>query len=199
MNIAVIILAAGNSSRMGRVKQLLPYKGLTLLEFAIQQALQSKAQKVYCVLGANAEIIKQKVKNQKVVFINNPNWEKGLSSSIITAITHLAQLKEWPEAFLVMLADQPYVNSAYLNNLMALYYRNKNKIIASAYGNINGVPAIFSANYSKTLLKLKGDKGAKALLNKNPMAVLRFVSNSNKTLMDIDSPEEYENLIKKDV
>lgn len=194
MNISVVILAAGKASRMGSIKQLLPYKDSTLLQFAMSQAIRSKADKVYCVLGANADLIKQKVKDNKVTFIHNSNWETGLGSSIVSAVSHLLDLKELPDAILIMLADQPNVDSNYINQLIELYQNSQGQIIASSYKNINGVPALFPSQYFEKLLKLKGDKGAKIFLNENEEQVLRFISKSVK-LNDIDSPEDYQKLI----
>lgn len=194
MNISVVILAAGKASRMGSIKQLLPYKDSTLLQFAMSQAIRSKADKVYCVLGANADLIKQKVKDNKVTFVHNSNWEAGLGSSIVSAVSHLLDLKELPDAILIMLADQPNVDSNYINQLIELYQNSQGQIIASSYKNINGVPALFPSQYFEKLLKLKGDKGAKIFLNENEEQVLRFISKSVK-LNDIDSPEDYQKLI----
>lgn len=196
MDIAVVILAAGKGSRMGSIKQLLPYKKSTLLQIAINQATSSKTYNVYCVLGAHAEIIKEKIQGNQVTFIHNPNWEDGLSSSIVSAIKHFKNLEELPGVVLIMLADQPNVDANYINELIKLYQKNKNQIIASAYGNINGVPALFPSKYFEKLLSLKGDKGAKIFLNENQESVIRFTPKSSEILNDIDSPEDYQNLIK---
>lgn len=197
MDISVVILAAGQSSRMGRVKQLLPFNNSTLLQTAIQHALKSKAKKVYVVLGSNSEIIKDKISEDDVSIIQNLNWKEGLSSSIVSAINHIEDSKIKPDALIVMLADQPNVDSNYINNLISKHQNNQQKIIASSYGNMNGVPAIFPQKYFKKLLSLKGDKGAKILLNTNEVDVVSYTPTSTKTLNDIDSPEDYQSLIKK--
>ena len=197
MHIAVVILAAGKASRMGSIKQLLPYKESTLLQYVINQASNSKANKVYCILGAHADIIKEKIQDNQVTFIHNSNWVDGLSSSIVSAVNYLLDSKELPEGLLIMLADQPHVNSNYINELIKLHQKNKNQIIASAYGNINGVPALFSSKYFEKLLSLKGDKGAKIFLNENQDRVIRFKPKTNEILNDIDAPEDYQKLIKK--
>lgn len=197
MAISVVILAAGQASRMGRVKQLLPFNNSTLLQIAIQHTLKSKAEKVYVVLGANSEIIKDKISGDDVSIIQNANWQDGLSSSIVSAINYIDNSKIKPDALLVMLADQPNVDSNYINKLISKHQNNQQKIIASAYGNINGVPAIFPQKYFKKLLSLKGDKGAKILLNTNEVDVVSYTPTSTKILNDIDSSEDYQNLIKK--
>lgn len=197
MDIAVVILAAGKASRMGSIKQLLPYKNSTLLQYAISQALNSKTNNVYCVLGANSKIIKEKIQVEHVTLIQNPNWETGLSSSIVSAVNHVKNLEALPDGVLIMLADQPNIDSNYINELLNLHQKNHKEIVASAYGSINGVPAIFPSKYFKKLLRLKGDKGAKAFLNNNQEYIIRFTSKSTETLNDIDSPEDYQKLIEK--
>ncbi|PWH81787.1 hypothetical protein DIS18_14000 [Algibacter marinivivus] len=197
MNISVVILAAGQASRMGSIKQLLYFNNSTLLRTTINSALASKAKKVYVVLGANYKMIKKEVSGKDVSIIENLNWKEGLSSSIVSAINHIEDSKIKPDALIVMLADQPNVDSNYINKLISKHQNNQQKIIASAYGNMNGVPAIFPQKYFKKLLSLKGDKGAKILLNTNEVDVVSYTPTSTKTLNDIDSPEDYQNLIKK--
>ncbi|MFV9552038.1 nucleotidyltransferase family protein [Algibacter sp. PT7-4] len=195
MNIAIVILAAGSASRMGSIKQLLPYKDISLLQNAINQAVNSKANKVYCVLGAHAKTIQKRIISCSVGFILNPNWEKGLSSSIVSSMQYLQSLTPLPNGVLIMLADQPNVDTNYINNLIQLFNTHKSKVVVSAYKNLNGVPAIFPSVYYKELLNLKGDKGAKSFLNSNANNIIRFIPKANK-LVDIDTQEDYQNLIK---
>ncbi|OEJ99005.1 hypothetical protein A8C32_07440 [Flavivirga aquatica] len=196
MNISIIILAAGQSSRMGRIKQLLPYEKSTLLEVTIHNALASKANNVYCVLGANSGLIKKEIKEPEVTFINNPNWKSGLSSSIVSGIKHLQTLKEHSDAVLITLADQPHVDSAYIDSLINLYQDNQGEIIASAYENKKGVPAIFPITIIDKLLKLEGDKGAKSFLNNSEYNIITLELESFQIFRDIDTPEDYKKLFK---
>jgi molybdenum cofactor cytidylyltransferase len=197
MDISVVILAAGEASRMGDIKQLLSFNNSTLLQTTINHALKSRAKKVYVVLGANSDIVKDKISDEYVTIIQNLNWQEGLSSSIISIINHLENSEEDPDALLVMLADQPKVDSSYLNKLISLYQKKQQAIIASAYGDFNGVPALFPKKYFGILSNLKGDKGAKKLLNDRLVDVISYIPKSAEILIDIDSPEDYKNLIKK--
>lgn len=192
--ISILILAAGGASRMGCIKQLLAYKNFTLIETAVNNALSSKANKVYCVLGANSEVIKNHI-NTEVIFINNPNWEKGISSSIVAGISHLDCISKKPDGVLVTLADQPNVDAQYINGLIDLFRANPNYIIASKYGNKNGVPALFPNLTFKSLLKLKDDKGAQEYMNREETHVITFTSKDTATLDDIDTKEDYSNLL----
>lgn len=189
---AILILAAGNSSRMGTAKQLLPYKQTTLLGWSIKQAQKSKACDVYCVLGANAEIIKKQIDNTSIKIIINPNYNDGLSTSIVFGVNYLMDKKI--DSILIMLADQPNVTTNYLNEMLAIYKENPTKTIASNYKNKNGVPAIFPKSSFNKLLNLKGDKGAKELLNEQSSEIIKMKPFS---LIDIDTNEDYQNLSKQ--
>ncbi|WP_428742555.1 nucleotidyltransferase family protein [Tenacibaculum sp.] len=190
---AILILAAGSSSRMGTIKQLLPYKNTTLLEWAIEQAQKSNTKNVFCVLGANREIIEKHISKKTTELIYNPDYQEGLSTSIVNGIKYL-QTKEF-ESVLIMLADQPHLTFEYLNSLIKISEENPSKIIASNYQDKIGVPAIFSEKYFSELLSLKGDKGAKAFLQNHRDIIIE--ANTPQNLIDIDTPDDYQHLLKQ--
>lgn len=186
---AILILAAGSSSRMGKPKQLLPFKSTTLLGNVIEQAKNSKADTIFCVLGAKEQIIKASISSYEIELISNTNFKDGLSSSIVVGMKHL---KDLFDNILIMLADQPNVNSTYLNKLMKISEENPSKIIASNYQNKKGVPAVFPKQYFQQLLNLQGDKGAKEFLN-NQTDIIKMAPFN---LTDIDTKEDYQKLIR---
>ncbi|CAM1346104.1 nucleotidyltransferase family protein [Tenacibaculum crassostreae] len=188
---AILILAAGSSSRMGSIKQLLPYKNTTLLGWATQQAQQSIVKNIFCVLGANKAKIEEQI--PKIEFIYNKNHKEGLSTSIVCGVQHL--LQKGFDSILFMLADQPHVTFQYLNNLVETSKNHPHKIIASFYEDTIGVPAVFPKNYFNDLLNLTGDKGAKQLFIKNEADVIKIKPSEN--IIDIDTPDEYQNLINQ--
>lgn len=189
-NTAIIILAAGSASRMGAIKQLLPYKNTTLLGWAIQNALQTKAKGTFCVLGANASHIREEIKQTSINIIINTAYQGGLSSSIAAGIKHIENQDF--DRILIMLADQPNVDTDYLNTLLNTSQEYPQKIIASDYGKNVGVPAIFPKAYFQDLTKLKGDKGAKLFLQNHLSEVMKM---KTIDLIDIDTKEEYQKLI----
>lgn len=193
MNIAILILAAGSSSRMKTPKQLLRIGNNTLLGVTVEHALKSKAQKVFCVLGANSEKIKPSLTKYDIEIILNSNHKKGLSTSITKGIEHILSYSY--NAVLIMLADQPNVDSKYLNTLIDALKRNPNKIIASKYKESYGVPAIFPSEFYDGLSQLNGDKGAKTLLNSN-LDNIKGIE-ANPILFDIDTQEDYLNYLKQ--
>ncbi|WP_459209256.1 nucleotidyltransferase family protein [Aquimarina rhabdastrellae] len=187
MNIATIILAAGNSSRMGTTKQLLPIGNTTLLGVVVKNALLAKTQKTYCVLGSNSEKIIPSLQEYDVEIILNPEYKTGLSSSIVKGINHVKTQNF--DAVLIMLGDQPLVDTSFINNLIALFYKNPSCIVASNYAKGVGVPAIFPKEFFNELEKLKGDKGAKELLKAKKEQV--YKAKFPVDLIDIDTYEEY--------
>ncbi|CAM1363314.1 Molybdenum cofactor cytidylyltransferase [Tenacibaculum sediminilitoris] len=190
---AILILAAGSASRMGKIKQLLPYKNTTLLEWAIEQAQKLTVKNVFCVLGANKDAIEKQLTTKNVEVIYNPNYKNGLSTSIVEGINFL-QKHNFDNA-LIMLSDQPHVTSEYLSSMIETSKNNPSKIIASNYQVSVGVPAIFPKIFFNDLLNLKGDKGAKKILLQHDKNVVKV--NSSQNLLDIDTPEDYQHLLKQ--
>ena len=192
MNIALLILAAGKSSRMKTAKQLLPVGDKTLLGISIENAQKTNAENIFCVLGANANKIKSSIKKYNINIIKNLNFENGLGSSIACGIQYLQEFNF--DAALIILGDQPVVSSDYLNTFISNFEKNPDFIFASEYPEKYGVPAIFPKRYFPDLLKLQGEKGAGDFLNNKLVAVKTI--NFPVNLTDIDTPEDYKNFIQ---
>lgn len=190
---AIVILAAGKSSRMKQHKQLLKINGKNLLDIIIEKALKIQKENIFCVLGANADIIKSQLKNNSIAFLDNQKYEEGLSTSIIHAVKSIESYKSI-QRMLFILGDQPEISETYLEEILILSNKNPDKIVATNYQKNYGVPAVFPSQYFKELKEIEGDKGAKELLKKlNEFIILpNFAPNS----MDLDSPEDYENYLK---
>lgn len=160
-NIAILILAAGSSSRMGQPKQLLPWKDTTLLGNAIRNATTSTAKAIYVVLGANAKRIQKEIVDGEIEVIENPDWQHGIGSSIGIGMKMLLKKDNDFDGILIMLADQPLIDKDYLNLMITSFYSQREHIIATAYKNRAGVPALFYKAYFNELADLKNDFGAK--------------------------------------
>lgn len=191
--IALIVLAAGGSTRMeNQVKQLLPWKNTTLLQHTIDQSLASNANAVFVVLGANIKIIQRTLNPINYKIIENSNWNLGLGNSIATAITYLKNNEEYYDAALLVLADQPLMDAAHYNKLILEFKKRDKNLVATAYENKNGVPAIFGNVHFEALAKLNKDFGATEIIKNSDMEVVSAQDN----LYDIDTLEDYENLIR---
>jgi molybdenum cofactor cytidylyltransferase len=187
----IIILAAGSSSRLGKPKQNLVYKGKTLLQRAIETALASICDPVIVVLGANAVVIRPSVENYKVTIVKNPEWHEGMASSIRIGIKELLKLKPDIQSVILMLCDQPFVDTYVLNHLILA--KSKEGITVCSYNDTVGPPVLFDAIYFDDLLMLKGAEGAKKVIQKYPDKVVEILFPQGS--VDIDTLEDYEGLI----
>jgi molybdenum cofactor cytidylyltransferase len=188
-NIAVLVLAAGKSSRMKTPKQLAKIGTNFLLEMVLSKAKTINTTDVYCVLGANDALIRKEISAANVHFIYNANFNEGLSASIVAGISELEKSHQNYDGVLILLGDQPAIEKTYLKAMVSLFFENESKIIASNYGKKLGVPAIFSKRYFSELKKISGDFGAKDILNKNS----KVIALSQQTnFIDIDTTEDLE-------
>jgi len=193
-NIAILILAAGSSSRMGEPKQLLAWKDTTLLENAIKNALASQCKVVSVVLGANAKAIRKQISEYQIEVIENTSWKSGLGTSIATGVDTLSDKTPDIDGLLVMLADQPLIDTVYLNLMIESFVKHRKPIIATAYKSRAGVPALFDKKYFDELVQLSADDyGAKKIINRSNSEV--FIIDPKYKSIDIDTPSEYLNLI----
>lgn len=191
--IAMLILAAGASRRMEEIKQLLPWNHTTLLGHMIEQGLASKVTQVFVVLGAHSEVIWNTISNQKSHPIFNPDWEQGMGVSIASAMHYFDENSLNFDAVLIVLVDQPLLDSNYFNLLISSYLSKNKNIVASQIKNGIGVPVILSKAYFKELKKLDQDYGAKRIIAKNMNDV--FVVNSEGKNIDIDTLDAYNDLL----
>jgi molybdenum cofactor cytidylyltransferase len=193
-NIGVIILAAGNSSRLGSPKQLLTYEGKTLLQQSLQLALDSIAHPVVVVVGAHADRINKETDFNSAHIVANADWQEGLASSIRCGINALLEIDPLTEGAVLMLCDQPYVTPDLINELVATHQHTGKAIVASGYSDTLGVPALFHKSVFNLLLQLKDDAGAKGIIQRNRQdtAVVAFPKGD----VDIDTEADYQELSK---
>lgn len=191
-SMSLMILAAGASTRMGTPKQLLAYRGCTLIRHIAEVAITSVCQPIAVVLGANAERIKPEVSQLPIQIVENPLWEEGMSSSIRVGLKALLAMNPNLDAVVISLCDQPLVSSQTLNQLIETYHVTGNPIIASEYSETVGVPALFNHHLFSELMALKSTEGAKKLIKKHINRV--FSVPFPEGAIDIDTPNDYERL-----
>ena len=190
--LSILILAAGNSSRLGSPKQLIEFEGQTLIERITETAL-SISEEVLIVLGGNSELILPKLErfNNVISTIYNSDWKEGMGTSIRIGVEKLA---ENSDLIIILLADQPFISKVLLQNMLKSYAKTQNPIVSCTYSNTLGVPILFDKSVFFELLKLNGDKGAKSFLHlyKNRISTIDFP----EAIVDIDTLEDVENLKK---
>ena len=187
MNLSIIILAAGQSSRLGQPKQLLPYKNTTLLEYIIEQTNPITTTKTIVVLGAYANEIRSILASANVEIVLNKDWKKGMSKSLQKGLTQTQN----SDAILILLSDQPFVTTELINQIIQKATSSDLPIIATKYNNILGVPALFKKETFQELLNLNEQQGAKKVIKKyatnNEVGIVDF----EKGWIDIDTLEDY--------
>lgn len=194
MNLGAIILAAGASTRMGKPKQLLPYQGKTLLAHAISRVERAGVQNFVVVTGAHR--FEKEFVGKNVRFVHNTHWEAGMGTSVGVGLKALqAEATSELDGVLVMLSDQPLIRSAHLTQLINAFSFNKTTIVAIKYLHGLGVPAIFDRSAFEQLLHLRGDKGARELLN-NKLTQAIAIATPTQHLLDIDTKEDYSKLLE---
>jgi molybdenum cofactor cytidylyltransferase len=196
LHCAIVILAAGQSSRLGEAKQLLPYKGKSLLVQAVDTAVATGLRPVVVVLGARNETVGKELKEKEVVIALNEEWEEGMGSSLRCGLKKAQQVDPATNAMIFMVCDQPYVSPDLLLQLIKTSEATGRPIVSSSYGELSGTPALFSSKIFPALLEIKGDTGARKLIKQyaDEVATIPFPEGS----IDIDTPSDYQTLLKQE-
>lgn len=190
-SLAVIVLAAGQSSRLGQMKQLVNYQGESLLRLQCIKALNLSEQ-VYCVLGYQHELLIDEMNDLPVNIVINENWQQGLSSSIACAISSLSD--KTSHAMLI-LVDQWQLTINHLNNIKELIEDNANNVITATLDNDSctiGPPVIFPKRLFLQLENLTGKTGAKVITQNEANQLISVVV--PEAFVDLDTPKDLEQM-----
>lgn len=166
-DITVVILAAGESVRLGRPKQLVPVEGIPLVARAARTALAANLGPVVVVLGAHAALVAPALDGLHVHVVMHTDWRHGMGSSIAAGV-NAALARPGCNAVVLMTCDQPGVTPEHLCRLAALWREADTDRVASAYGGTRGTPALFSRSQQTALTSLVPPDGARALLRDAP-------------------------------
>jgi molybdenum cofactor cytidylyltransferase len=161
VSVTAVILAAGDSTRLGKPKQLVQYEGRSLLRRAAGTACSSRADTVMVVLGFSAPEMQAELAGLRVRVTENPLWREGIGSSIRCAVNALPPDSE---GVLLTVCDQPRLTSGHLDALIDAFRKARERPVASGYGGASGVPALFPRTLFGDLLLLGGDRGAQGVL-----------------------------------
>ncbi|HEX5025390.1 MAG TPA: nucleotidyltransferase family protein [Agriterribacter sp.] len=195
INTGMVILAAGSSTRFGKIKQLLHFNGKTLLQHAIDEAAAAGITPIVIVTGAHAEEVSMAIKNEHVTIAFNEHWQKGMASGIVAGLKKLIMVDRNIEKVIIAVCDQPFVTSALFTQLYQTQSESTQHIAACVYADTIGTPVLFTKKYFEALLGLTGDEGAKKILKLNPEDVARV--DFPQGAVDIDTQKDYEDLIDR--
>ena len=192
--IAVIVPAAGMSTRMGHNKLLLAFKGKPLIAQAVDTLLESQVDEIIVVLGHEADKVKEKLQGKQVTLVENPNYRQGMSTSIRVG---LGAVSSGARAIMIYLADQPLLEPEDVNRLIRAFAeaRAHNKsIVVPFFRGQRGNPVILDASFKEAILEVVGEVGCKRVIKRNPDKVLVVEMETDHVVRDVDRIEDYEGL-----
>jgi len=187
-----IILAAGNSRRMGKNKLLLPFRNKAILQHVIDAAHLSSLSPLILVTGADNSSILKAIDIRSALVIKNPARDGGYGSSLQAG---LAAVQESCKGVMFLPGDQPLLCSSTIEKLIAAFQKEPDRWIAPSWNSQRGNPVITPASWFYSIFALKGDTGPREHL-KDPAAKLKIVAVEDRgVIFDIDSPEDYQLLL----
>lgn len=195
--IVAVILSAGESSRMGRPKALLPIDGETFIEKIVGALKKTRADRVFVVLGHNAEEMKRQIEHLPVEILVNPDYKLGQLSSLQAAVRRLESEADC-DGMLVHLVDHPYIDPALVEAMIEQFYQSGKLIVVPRHGGKRGHPVIFSRKLFPELRAAPMDQGAKAVVHAHRGETLEIETEGAGITIDIDTPELYRRHVKGD-
>ena len=188
--ISAIVLAAGQSKRMGGDNKLIKkYNKKYLINHIIGTLIKSKVNKIIVVLGfQSSKVRKITVKNKKINFVFNKNYKSGMASSIKTGLKEISKRNI---GFLIVQADMPLISKKIINSLCYAIKNNNKEIVAPIYKRNMGNPIGFKSSMTKILNKTKGDSGAKKMINRNKKNLSLIKVNSKSIFKDFNTQGDF--------
>ena len=193
--ISAVILAAGESRRMGKPKPLLKFNDKTFLEQIISVLKSSDIDTVTVVLGARAETIRQSIDLSETNVVINNNYKKGQLSSLIAA---LENIPDGTEAILLCLVDHPFITKDLINSIVAEFKQTASPIIVPVYNKQRGHPTLFASSLFNELLNAPEDQGARYVLYSNEDKVTELETTEPAARISIDTPADYKSHFAQD-
>jgi molybdenum cofactor cytidylyltransferase len=191
-NVGAIILAAGGSSRFGQPKQLLAFRGESLVRRAVRSAGDAGCSRIAVVAGEERDLIENELRETPAFVLHNPDWQRGLGTSIRVGLQYLLAAHGKVDAVVLLVCDQPLVDAPAISALMTMREDSGKPIVASRYADTLGVPALFDRSCFEALLALPDDSGAKTLIESRRGAVAEI--SFEPGAIDIDTPADFERL-----
>lgn len=192
--IAAIVLAAGESRRMGRQKLVLPYGEKTVIEHIVSQVVASEVAQTIVVTGHDVQVVEAALLGMPVTFVENPRYKDGMLTSIRAGLQTVTLAAE---GFMVVLGDQPSIDAPTINQLIEGFRTVEKGIVVPRYDNDTGHPIIISMSYRDDVMTKFDDTGLRGLIYGHPEYVHRLPVQAPGVLRDMDTPEDYERELKE--
>jgi molybdenum cofactor cytidylyltransferase len=187
--ISGILLASGFSTRMGQEKLLLPVEGVPMIARVAQAVSESQVEEQ--ILVYRKREIKQLIHKSITKAVHNPSAVLGQSEAIKIGLHHISG---YSKCCLFFMGDQPYLNAAVINRIIAAWNHHPDKIIVPLYGDNPGSPVLFPARYYPSLMEIQGDQGGREVVKKHLDHVVFIEIDDQKAGLDADTQTAYTNL-----
>jgi molybdenum cofactor cytidylyltransferase len=192
--ISAVLLAAGESRRMGEFKQLLPFGDKTFVECCVDTLLASRVDEVIVVTGHREADVRAAVGNRHVAFAHNTDYRDGMSSSIKRGVEAVSKESR---ACLFALVDQPQVGADIINHVIGTYEEAGPLIVIPTYEGRNGHPIILDAKLRDEILAIDPAEGLRQVVHAHSREVVRVEISTDAVLIDFDYPEDYRRILKR--
>ncbi|HSE97700.1 MAG TPA: nucleotidyltransferase family protein [Blastocatellia bacterium] len=189
--ISAVLLAAGESKRMGEFKQLLPVGGKTFVEICVDNLLASRADEVIVVTGHRERDVRAVLEDRPVRFAHNPDYRLGMSESIRRGVEAVA---EQARAVMIALVDQPLVSPDTIDQIIKAYEAHKGSIVIPSVEGRNGHPIILDMSLRQEILEIDPTRGLKQVVYAHTGETYHVETSDRAVLIDFDYPEDYKKL-----
>ncbi|MEK6409356.1 MAG: nucleotidyltransferase family protein [Acidobacteriota bacterium] len=191
--ISAVLLAAGESRRMGEFKQLLELRNKSFVEHCVDNLLASRVGEVIVVTGHRESEVRRAIGDRRVKFAHNPEYQSGMASSIIRGVEAVPQTAR---AFVLALVDQPWIDASVINRIIETYEKAQTLIVIPAYEGKNGHPILLDISLKEEILKMDPARGLRQVVGAHPREIARVEASDHGVLEDCDLPEDYERILK---
>jgi molybdenum cofactor cytidylyltransferase len=190
----VLIVAAGESKRLGTPKQLLQFEGQSLINRLVNIVRDAGSFPITIVLGAEATGIQAQLPDVNLHVVINEEWREGMGSSIRVGLKKMIEMDADMDGVMILVCDQPFIKSESIQSLIQMQQSTGLPMAACFYEGIVGTPALFHQYMFSDLLQLSGDTGAKKMMKDKMGDVAKL--NFEKGVIDIDTMEDYQKIIQ---
>ena len=193
--LGILIIAAGQSKRLGKPKQLLNFEGKSLINRLIDTVKSSGSFPITLVLGAAADEINAQLTASPIDRVFNNQWNEGMASSIRVGVNRIMDLSPNVDGIMILVCDQPFISVEQIQALIKIQQDTGLPMASCYYANIIGTPAVFHQSVFSELLKLEGDVGAKKIIKERALEVAKL--HFEEGIIDIDTMDDYIKLTKE--
>jgi len=191
--IVAVVLSAGESSRMGSPKALLPISGMPFIEEIVRALKGTKVDDIIVVVGHHAAEIQERIAHLPITVVVNEDYKKGQLSSLVAALRSLQSRTDSAkiDGLLVHLVDHPFISPPLVDEMIDRFYQSRKLIVVPRCRGRRGHPVLFSRALFSELLRTPVDQGAKAVVHAHRDQTLEVETEYEGVTIDIDTPEEY--------